>query len=130
MDSQQTNAEEQKPEVKASESPKVEVSASTVARMMGVATVTDIKLMEGKIDLLSTKVNAMVAKLERVATTIATLPTSNDFDRLDIQVGSVKTLMRELFETHGAGQQKESDAAQEQSKKLKESIRSTSNPTE
>ncbi len=80
-----------------------EVSASTVARMMGLATASEMTMMEGKIDLLSSRVGNMTVKLERIFGTLGQLPTATDMDRIDINIGSLKTLIRESLEQIAAG---------------------------
>ncbi|MCB0330667.1 MAG: hypothetical protein KDD70_13425 [Bdellovibrionales bacterium] len=81
-----------------------EVSAATVARMMGLATANELSMLEGKLDLLSSRVSNITAKLERVLTGISRLPTSTDFDRVDINIGSLKTLIKESLEQLSSAQ--------------------------
>jgi len=116
-------------ETRPTETSKAEVSASTIARMMGVPTVTDIKILEGKIDLFATKLTAMSIKVDKIFTTLAAAPNSQDFDRIDIQIGAVKMLAKEILESLGETAKKavqvESEEAHEQSKKLRENIRTS-----
>ncbi|MCB0321134.1 MAG: hypothetical protein KDD60_09425, partial [Bdellovibrionales bacterium] len=60
-----------------------EVSASTVARMMGLATANEVAMLEGKIDLLSSRVSNATTKLERLFSVLDRLPTAADMDRVD-----------------------------------------------
>ena len=110
------------------EGPKVEVSAATITRMMGIATLTDIKLIDGKLDLLSTKLNTLTAKVERLTTMLSSAPNASDIDRLDIQVGSVKTLVREVLAAVSDVSNQAGDAAAsaEQSRKLRAGIKTNS----
>jgi hypothetical protein len=121
---------EPKPETKlSSDGPKVDVSAATITRMMGIATVTDLKLLESRLDLLTAKVSTVVAKVDRIFSTVNALPNGSDMDRLEIQLGSVKSVMREILEAiEGSGGSADAGkaAAQEQSKKLREGIRTNS----
>lgn len=116
------------------EAPRVEVSAATVTRMMGIPTLTDLKLIEGRIDLLTAKVTGMMTKLDRVVSGFNALPTASDMDRIDIQIGSMKSVMKEILEAVGTdGESKKDDdraGAQEQSRKLREGIRSSSGSDE
>ena len=80
---------------KTGESPKAEVSASTIGRMMGLATVSDLKMIDTKLDLVATKVTGLVVKLDKVMSTLNAMPTAADMERIDVQVGSVKTALRE-----------------------------------
>jgi hypothetical protein len=78
------------------ESPR-EISAATIGRMMGLATVSEVKLLEGKMDLLSTKISAITAKLDRLIATANHFPTGSDLERIDVQIGSLKNLLKEGF---------------------------------
>lgn len=121
-----TESSESKPEQRLSpEGPKVDVSAATVTRMMGIATVTDLKLLESRLDLLTAKVTTVVAKVDRILTSVNALPNGSDMDRIEIQLGSVKAVMREVLEAlDGAGSTNlNKGAAAEQSKKIREGIR-------
>lgn len=132
MDTETTQAVEtteqtdSKPEQRLSpEGPKVDVSAATVTRMMGIATVTDLKLLESRLDLLTAKVTTVVAKVDRILTSVNSLPNGSDMDRIEIQLGSVKAVMKEVLEAlDGAGNSAPNKgAAAEQSKKIREGIR-------
>jgi hypothetical protein len=105
--SENNESSESKPEQRLSpEGPKVDVSAATITRMMGIATV--------------------VAKVGRILTSVNALPNSSDMDRIEIQLGSVKSVMREVLEAlDGAGNSAndKGGAAAEQSKKIREGIR-------
>jgi hypothetical protein len=59
------------------------------------------------------------------------IPTSSDIGRLEIQVGALKTMLRELLDVSDAGnaqkrQGESKEAAEEQGRKLRENIRSSS----
>ncbi len=83
--------------IEAIKEPLREVSAATVGRMLGLATVTELKLLEGKLDLITTKINAVQLKVDRVATAAAGFPSTSDLDRIDVQIGSLKNFIREMF---------------------------------
>jgi len=109
---------------------RVEVSAQTVTRMMGIASTTDLKLLEGRLDLLTSKVSSMVLKLDRVLTMLGSVPTPSDIGRLEIQLGSLKSMLREALDSvnssRGTAAAESPKAADEQSRKLVEGIRSSS----
>lgn len=113
------------------DAPRVEVSAATVTRMMGIASTADLRLLEGRVDLLTSKVTGLLTKVDRVLSMFGSIPTSSDVGRLEIQIGAVKSMLRELLEANdGSGTAKRQtdtkDAAEEQSRKLREGIRSSS----
>ena len=110
---------------------RVEVSAQTITRMMGIASTTDLKLLEGRVDLLTSKVSSLLIKVDRVLTMFSAVPTPSDIGRLEIQLGSIKSMVREALEavtaTSDASREKTSrEAAEEQSRKLIDGIRSNS----
>ncbi|MDC0357277.1 hypothetical protein OAO01_00545 [Oligoflexia bacterium] len=89
-----------------SENPRGEVSAATIGRMMGLATMGDLKLMEGKIDLISTRVNSLTVRMEKVLNILNLAPTGNDLERIDVQVGALRTLIKEsLLQSLGAAEE-------------------------
>lgn len=111
--------------------PRVEVSAATVTRMMGIATTADLRLLESRVDLLASKVTGLLTKVDRVLSMFGSIPTSSDIGRLEIQVGALKTMLRELLDVSDAGnaqkrQGESKEAAEEQGRKLRENIRSSS----
>ena len=79
----------------ATESGRGDVSASTIARMMGMATAAEFRVLEGKVDLLSTKVNSITGKLERISSALANAPTGSDLERIDVQISSLRTALSE-----------------------------------
>jgi hypothetical protein len=110
---------------------KVEVSAQTITRMMGIASTTDLKLLEGRVDLLTSKVSSLLLKVDRVLTMFSSVPTPSDIGRLEIQLGSLKSMVRDALEAMNAmsGSKPEAsskDAADEQSRKLLEGVRTSS----
>lgn len=113
------------------DAPRVEVSAATITRMMGIASTTDLRLLEGRVDLLASKVTGLLTKVDRVLSMFGSVPTSSDIGRLELQMGAVKSMLRELLEsTDARGQNvQQADtkgAAEEQNRKLREGIRSSS----
>lgn len=80
-----------------SDSPRGEVSAATIARMLGLATVTEVKFLEGKIDLVSTKLNTITAKLEKAVSILNGTPTGSDLERIDVQIGALRAILTEVL---------------------------------
>lgn len=72
-----------------------EVSASTIARMMGVATNADLRLLENKVDLLSSKLNNVLARLDKVVGQMNLVATGSDMDRFDARISSLQTMIAE-----------------------------------
>lgn len=74
-----------------------EISAATIARMMGLATVSETKLVESKVDLLTAKLNAVQVKLEKALAMLGNVATGADLERVDVQVGALRQLIREVM---------------------------------
>lgn len=113
------------------DAPRVEVSAATVARMMGIASTSDLRVIEGRIDLLTSKVAAILTKVDRCLSMFSSVPTASDIGRLEVQVAAIKTMMKEILDATGASsdplkQQADRDLALEQSRKLRDGIKSNS----
>jgi len=108
--------------------PRVDVSAATVARMMGLASTGDLRVIEGRIDVLTSKVGAVLSKVDRCISMFSAVPTASDIGRLEVQLAAVKSMMKELLDAVGApigGAQDTADkqASAEQSRKLREGIK-------
>lgn len=77
---------------------RAELSATAVGRLMGLATSSDLKILEGKIDLLIQKTAAMAAKVEKLSQEVGRLPSGADLERIDVHVGAIKAIVKELLE--------------------------------
>lgn len=75
-----------------------ELSAAALGRLMGLATGVEIRMLEGKIDLLTQKLAGMAAKIEKLTQTMSQTPTGADLERIDVQVGSIKAIIRDFVE--------------------------------
>ena len=79
------------------ESHKREVSATTIARMMGVATSSELEVLESKIDVVASKINAIAVKIEKMQAVINRAPSGSDLERIDVNIGSLRSLIREAM---------------------------------
>jgi hypothetical protein len=75
--------------------PMREVSAATVGRMLGLATVSELKVIEGKIDVLSTKITALTMKIDKIVAATSLIPSGSDFERIDLQLGALRALIKD-----------------------------------
>jgi hypothetical protein len=96
--------------------------------MMGIASTSDLRVLEGRVDLLTSKVSAILTKMDRCLSMFSSIPTASDIGRLEVQVAAVKSMMKELLDSVGAPvsagkEQTDRIAAQEQSRKLREGIK-------
>ena len=76
-----------------------EISAATIGRMLGLATNSELKLLDGKLDLLLTKINNLTVRLEKMSGSFGSMPTTADIDRLDVQLSTIRGFLKE----NGAG---------------------------
>lgn len=74
-----------------------EVSAATVARMMGVATSSELKLLDGRVELLTGRVHNLTLRVEKVLSMLQNMPSGSDFERIDVQVASLRSLIKDLM---------------------------------
>ena len=72
-----------------------EVSAATIGRMLGLASMRELTLLDGKLDLVMSKVNNMTVRLERILTLMGSAPTGKDLERIDVQIAGLRTQLRE-----------------------------------
>lgn len=75
---------------------KTEVSASTVVKMMGLSTSSELKLIEGKIDLLAGRMGNLSIRLERLMTLLNNTPSTNDIERLESQISGMRNMLKEM----------------------------------
>lgn len=74
-----------------------DVSAVTVARMMGLATLGEVKLVENKVDLMATKLSVVQVKLEKITTMLQGMPSGADLERIDVHIGTMKQMLKEVL---------------------------------
>jgi hypothetical protein len=72
-----------------------EVSASTIGRMLGLATVGELHMLESKVDLLTTKLNAFSVRIDRIVSMLSSAPTGKDLERIDVQIAAMRQMLRE-----------------------------------
>ena len=108
---------------------RIEVSAQTIARMMGIASATDLQILEGRLDVLASRVATLMMKVDKVLTSFSTVASTGDIGRLETQIASVKSMVREAVDvlnaTNGGQRASSKESAELQSKKLREGIRSS-----
>jgi hypothetical protein len=81
---------------------KTEVSASTIVKMMGLSTSSELKLIEGKLDLLSGRIGNLSIRLERVMNLLNNTPTVSDFERIESQIAALRNMFKEVMAIQGA----------------------------
>jgi len=89
---------------KAQASSRPEIGAATLARMAGLATSSELKIIDGKMDLLAGRVANLTIRVERALTMLGNLPSGNDLERVDVGVANIRTMIQELVNAAGLGQ--------------------------
>ena len=74
-----------------------EVSAATIGMMLGLASSNELKLMESKIDLFGQKITTMAVRMDKVLAALQQLPTGSDLERIDVQIGGLKSMIRDVL---------------------------------
>lgn len=69
-----------------------ELSAQSLARLLGIASTTDIAALETKLDRLLTKLSLVTTKVERISSDIEDLP--DTLEKLHTSLKQVKELVR------------------------------------
>ena len=95
MESENSKSEKPNTEISIVETPR-EVSAVTVGRMLGLATSTELNLLEDKLDLLLTKINTLTARFEKLSAQTANFPSTADIDRIEVAVGGLRNALKEV----------------------------------
>lgn len=90
-----SNFIDQKVQANPADAPKGDVTAVTIARMMGLATSTELRLLEGKVDLMSSRLTSLTMRAEKILTMLQSTPTGSDLERIDVQIGSLRTMLRD-----------------------------------
>jgi hypothetical protein len=108
---------------------RMEVSAQTIARMMGIASATDLQLLEGRLDLLTSRVSTLMMKVDKVLSGLGALASVGDVGRLETQIASLKSMVREAVDSvsalQGGTSAAQKETAESQGRKLREGIRSS-----
>jgi hypothetical protein len=109
---------------------RMEVSAQTIARMMGIASATDLQLIEGRLDLLTSRVSTLMIKVDKLLVGLGAVASVGDIGRLETQIAAIKSLLRDATDVVGVLQTGQSAPAKEigdsQGRRLREGIRSSS----
>lgn len=82
----------------AEESQRAEVSAKAIGRMMGLATVSELRLLEAKIDVTNTRLEALGHKLDKCTEQLSKLPSGADQERVEVQLASIRGQLKELLQ--------------------------------
>jgi hypothetical protein len=76
-----------------------DVSVSTISTMLGLATSSDIKLLETRMEQVVQKMALLNTRLEKLMGILPNLPTGADLERIDVQIGGLKSMVREVMTT-------------------------------
>ncbi|RMD86619.1 MAG: hypothetical protein D6808_02915 [Candidatus Dadabacteria bacterium] len=82
--------------------PKGDASVLAFIKMASLPTSTEIKVLEGKIDLLMSKIGAMSTKLSRVAESLSDIPSGSDVERIEAQIIELRSAVKSLLKEKGS----------------------------
>jgi hypothetical protein len=109
---------------------RMEVSAQTIARMMGIASATDLQLIEGRLDLLTSRVSTLMMKVDKVLASLGAVASVGDIGRIETQIASIKAILRDATDAVGVLQTGQNtpvkESGESQGRRLREGIRSSS----
>jgi len=78
---------------------RTEVSASTIGMMLGLASSNELRLLDAKLDMFGQKLTNATARIEKIVTMLQGMPNGSDLERIDVQIGGMKTMIREVLTT-------------------------------
>ncbi len=109
---------------------KSEVSASTVVKMMGLSTSSELKLVEGKIDLLSGRLGNLSIRLERVMNLLNNVPSVSDFERVESQIASLRSMFKDIMAAQKPASEQEEKVTKEKLQAFLNKSQGETPPTE
>lgn len=71
-----------------------ELSAAAIARLIGLATSSDARLLEGKVDLLLAKISLVSSRLDKVIAELDMVARGADIDRIEVQLTKILEHLR------------------------------------
>jgi len=72
-----------------------EIPVSTLVRLLGLPTKSELSLVEAKIDTLTLKMATLSSKIDRLSTQVPQL--FSDFDRTNVQIADLREFMRKML---------------------------------
>lgn len=78
---------------------RTEVSAQTLTRMMGIASVADIQMLEGHLEVISSKLATLTSKADKILAALNNVASVADVSRLETQVTSIRAGIKEAAES-------------------------------
>jgi hypothetical protein len=94
-----------------------DVSVSTISTMLGLATSDDIKLLETRMEQVVQKMALLNTRLEKLMGVLPNLPTGADLERIDVQIGGLKSMVREVLTAFATKAQSSPSSAAESTPK-------------
>ena len=80
------------------ETMKSEVSARAIGRLMGLATVSELRLLDAKLDSISSRMESVVGRVDKCMEQISKLPSGSDHERVEVQLASIRSQLKELLQ--------------------------------
>ena len=73
-----------------------DMSVSGLLRLAGIPTVSEIRLLEAKLDRLDKQLTAIQTKLDKLSLSVGASSSEGFYDRVDFQLGEIKALLSKI----------------------------------
>lgn len=93
------------------ESNRTEVSAQSLTRIMGIASVSDIQLLEGHLEVISSKLATLTSKADKILAALNNVASAADVSRIETQVTSIRAGIKEAAESVRSNRKPQSENA-------------------
>ena len=97
------------PSIESGERNRTEVSAQTLTRIMGIASVADIQMLEGHLEVVSSKLATLTSKTDKILAALNNVASMADISRLETQVTSIKAGIKEAAESVRSNRKSQSE---------------------
>lgn len=87
-----------------------DINARTIGRLMGLATTSELKVLEGKVDLMISKIANITVRMDKALQLLADASTGSDLERIDVQIAAMRTYMAQALGDVAAEKAANSDA--------------------
>ena len=88
---------------------RTEVSAQTLTRIMGIASVADIQMLEGHLEVITSKLATLTSKTDKILAALNNVASIADVSRLETQVSSIRAGIKEAAESVRSNRKSQSE---------------------
>ena len=95
--------------LESSERNRTEVSAQTLTRIMGIASIADIQMLEGHLEVITSKLATLTSKTDKILAALNNVASIADVSRLETQVLSIRASIKEAAESVRSNRKSQSE---------------------